>query len=51
MTTATTTLPTLASAQSAEAEAAAQTAAGALPPFALTGLSLARARSPHRLGW
>ena len=36
MTTATTTLPTLASAQSADAEAAADTAAGALPPFALT---------------
>ena len=36
MTTATTTLPTLASAQSAGADAAAETAANALPPFALT---------------
>jgi exopolysaccharide biosynthesis polyprenyl glycosylphosphotransferase len=36
MTTATTTLPTLAGAQSADTDAAAQTAAGALPPFALT---------------
>jgi exopolysaccharide biosynthesis polyprenyl glycosylphosphotransferase len=36
MTTATTTLPPLAGAQSAEADAATETAAGALPPFALT---------------
>ena len=36
MTTATTTLPALASAESADANAAAETTAGALPPFALT---------------